>query len=96
MRMIDKLIRRAARSQTTLPLKDRIGKRLRETYYNAEVLYRIDAKTEPLNLDIGSGAGHRVNLLVPEINYNSFYGGYMAKFNLAARLAARGFFINSE
>jgi len=91
MKMIDKLIRRAARSQTTLPLKDRIGKRLRETYYNAEVLYRIDAKTEPLNLEIGDAAGQRVNLLIPEINYNSFYGGYMAKFNLAARLAARGY-----
>lgn len=90
MRVIDKLIRRAARSQTTLPLKDRVGKRLRETYYNAEVLYRIESKTAPLNLAPERGGAARVNLLIPEINFNSFYGGYMAKFNLARKLMDRG------
>lgn len=91
MRSIDKLIRRAASSQTTLPLKDRIGKRLRETYYNAEVLYRIEAKTAPLNVTVDRRASKRVNLLIPEINYNSFYGGYMAKFNLARKLIDHGY-----
>lgn len=91
MRIIDKLIRRTARSQTTLPLKDRIGKKLRETYYNAEALYRIETKTAPLNTAPDGGSGKRVNLLIPEINYNSFYGGYMAKFNLAGKLIERGY-----
>lgn len=93
MKLIDRLIRRAARSQTTLPLKDRIGARLRETYYNAEVLYRIDSKTEPLNIRVDPGAAARVNLLIPEINFNSFYGGYMAKFNLARKLIERGYVV---
>jgi len=91
MRIVDKLIRRAARSQATLPLKDRIGKRLRETYYNAEALYRIDSKTAPLNLRVDRNAVKRINLLIPEINYNSFYGGYMAKFNLARKLVDHGY-----
>lgn len=91
MRIVDRLIRRAARSQATLPLKDRIGKKLRETYYNAEALYRIETKTAPLNIASDSGTGTRVNLLIPEINYNSFYGGYMAKFNLARKLVDRGY-----
>lgn len=91
MRIVDKFIRRAARSQTTLPLKDRIGKRLKETYYNAEVLYRIETKTAPLNIRVDRGAGRRVNLLIPEINFNSFYGGYMAKFNLARKLIEDGY-----
>lgn len=91
MRLVDRLIRRTARAQTTLPLKERLGKRLRETYYNAEVLYRIQDKTAPLNLSINEEAPRRVNLLIPEINFASFYGGYMAKFHLAKKLVAAGY-----
>lgn len=90
MRFIDKLIRTSARSQATLPLKDYLGKKLREIYYNAEVLYRIEDKTRPLKIRIDPAAPRRVNLLVPEINFNSFYGGYMAKFHLARKLAGAG------
>lgn len=91
MRLIDRLIRVSARSQGTLPLKEYFGKKLRETYYNAEVLYRIETKTEPLNLRVDDGAPRRINLLIPEINFNSFYGGYMAKFNLAGKLVEAGY-----
>jgi len=91
MRLVDRLIRRTARAQTTLPLKERLGKRLRETYYNAEVLYRIQDKTAPLNLAVSDEAPRRVNLLIPEINFASFYGGYMAKFHLARKLVAAGY-----
>ncbi|MGA8259313.1 MAG: hypothetical protein WB783_03785, partial [Arenicellales bacterium] len=91
MRLVDKLIRRSARSQATLPLKDYLGKKLKEAYYNAEVLYRIESKTAPLNVRVTRGSPRRVNLLIPEINFNSFYGGYMAKFNLARKLAAAGY-----
>lgn len=90
MRIVDRLIRRAASSQKMLPLKERLGRRLRETYYNAEVLYRIDRKTAPLTLAVEGGAAPRVNLLIPEISYTSLYGGYMAKFNLARKLVERG------
>lgn len=91
MRFIDRLIRSSARAQATLPLKDYVGKKLREVYYNAEVLYRIESKTAPLNLRLAPGSPGRVNLLIPEIDFNSFYGGYMAKFNLARKLAESGY-----
>ena len=32
----------------------------------------------------------RVNLLIPSIDLQHFFGGYIAKLNLARRLAARG------
>ena len=35
-------------------------------------------------------APDRVNLLVPTIDLEHFFGGYIAKFNLARRLAERG------
>lgn len=91
MRIVDRMIRKAARSQATLPIKDRVGKRLREVYYNAEVLYRIDAKTQPLNMKVADDAPSRVNLLIPEISFQSFYGGYMAKLNLARKLTDWGY-----
>lgn len=91
MKIVDRIIRASARSQATLPLKDYLGKKLRETYYNAEVLYRIQDKTEPLTLRIRGDAPRRVNLLLPEINFDSLYGGYMAKFNLARKLIDTGY-----
>jgi len=90
LKIVDDMIRRAARSQVTLPLKDYFGRKLRQTYYNAEVLHRIEAKTEPLNLKVAGSGPERVNLLLPEINFRSFYGGYMAKFHLARKLVASG------
>ncbi len=47
-------------------------------------------KIEPLELDIRDGAPERVNLLVPTIDLEHFFGGYIAKLNLARRLADRG------
>jgi hypothetical protein len=47
-------------------------------------------KIEPLELDIRDGAPARVNLLVPTIDLEHFFGGYIAKLNLARRLADRG------
>lgn len=90
MRIIDKLIRSSARSQATMPLKDYFGRKLREVYYNAEVLHRIESKIQPLNMRITGTAPPRVNLLIPEINFASFYGGYMAKLHLAGKLIEAG------
>ena len=47
-------------------------------------------KIEPLQLSVTEHAPMRVNLLVPTIELNHLFGGYIAKFNLARRLAERG------
>ena len=47
-------------------------------------------KTRPLELSLRADAPPRVNLLVPTIDLRHFFGGYIAKLNLARRLAERG------
>ncbi len=91
MPLFHSLVRKAARAQSLLSLKQRVGTRLRETYYNAEVLRRIEDKIAPLNIQIDPAAPLRVNLILPEIDFRTFYGGYIAKFNLAQRLTDFGY-----
>ncbi len=50
----------------------------------------IAEKIVPLRLAVSDGAPRRVNLLIPSIDLQHFFGGYIGKFNLARRLAARG------
>jgi glycosyltransferase involved in cell wall biosynthesis len=50
----------------------------------------LSGKLQPLELDIRTDAPQRVNLLVPTIDLEHFFGGYIAKLNLARRLADRG------
>ncbi len=76
--------------QSFMGLKDKIGTRLRETYYNASVLHRIEDKIAPITLDIDASAPTRINLLIPHIDFRTFYGGYIAKFNLAQKLMDAG------
>ncbi|MEA3291950.1 MAG: hypothetical protein U9Q71_06595 [Pseudomonadota bacterium] len=90
MSILNRVIRNTVNAQSLLPLKQKVGKRLRETYYNAEVLLRIQDKVRPLNLDQHAGEPARINLIIPEIDFRSFYGGYIAKFNLARRLTEQG------
>ena len=47
-------------------------------------------KLEPLRVAVTDDAPVRVDVLVPTIDLDHFFGGYIGKFNLAARLAARG------
>ncbi|MFL5822905.1 MAG: glycosyltransferase [Solirubrobacteraceae bacterium] len=47
-------------------------------------------KTAPLELAVSDEAPQRVNILIPTIDLEHFFGGYIAKFNLARRLAERG------
>lgn len=89
--LTQKIIRKATGMQSMQGLKDKIGTRLRETYYNASVLHRIEDKIAPLQLDIDANAPVRINLLIPEIDFRTFYGGYIAKFNLAQKLMDKGF-----
>ncbi len=50
----------------------------------------VAAKIAPLELAVSPAAAPRVNLLVPTIDLEHFFGGYIGKFNLAARLARAG------
>jgi glycosyltransferase involved in cell wall biosynthesis len=47
-------------------------------------------KTRPLEIELRDDAPVRVNLLLPTIDLRHFFGGYLAKLNLARRLAERG------
>lgn len=47
-------------------------------------------KLTPLDLAVRGDAPERVNLLIPTIDLEHFFGGYIGKFNLALRLAERG------
>ncbi|MBV9193483.1 MAG: glycosyltransferase [Solirubrobacterales bacterium] len=47
-------------------------------------------KVAPLALAVREQAPRRVNVLIPTIDLEHFFGGYIAKLNLARRLAERG------
>jgi glycosyltransferase involved in cell wall biosynthesis len=50
----------------------------------------IEMKIAPLVLAPSDDAPSRVNLLIPTIDLEHFFGGYIGKFNLARRLAEQG------
>jgi hypothetical protein len=56
----------------------------------APAAHAAAAKIEPLALACSPAAPARVNLLVPTIDLDHFFGGYIAKFNLAYRLTRAG------
>jgi glycosyltransferase involved in cell wall biosynthesis len=57
---------------------------------DAAVVRSIAGKIAPLDLAPSGRAPERLNLLIPTIDLPHFFGGYIAKFNLARRLAQRG------
>jgi Glycosyl transferase family 2 len=60
----------------------------RESSYPA--VGRIAAKIAPLELAVRDDGPERINLLIPTFDLTHLFGGYIAKFNLARRLAERG------
>jgi WsaF, C-terminal domain/WsaF, N-terminal domain len=50
----------------------------------------VAEKVAPLVLAVRDDAPDRLNILIPTIDLEHFFGGYIAKFNLARRLAERG------
>jgi glycosyltransferase involved in cell wall biosynthesis len=50
----------------------------------------VAQKTQPLELAISASAPRRLNVLIPTIDLEHFFGGYIAKLNLARALARRG------
>jgi len=87
--MMKRLISSFSRSSLSLPLR-KLVRKARETYYNSEVLDRLERKTSPVPLNVAATEPRRINILIPEIDFASFFGGYIAKFNLAKRLSDRG------
>lgn len=67
-------------------------KRVSTPDYPARMPHSVLAdKIAPLRLEKDLAAPRRVNLLVPEINFENFFGGYLGKFNFARKLAEAGF-----
>ena len=56
----------------------------------ATAVRAVAAKIAPLTLAPAASEPVRINLLIPTIDLEHLFGGYIAKFNLARRLAARG------
>jgi glycosyltransferase involved in cell wall biosynthesis len=54
------------------------------------VAMAIADKIAPLRFAVSDEAPVRINLLIPSVDLEHFFGGYIAKFNLAAALARRG------
>ncbi len=65
--------------------------KLRAMLYDASAAQRIEDKIAPITLKIDPDAPVRVNFLIPEISFRTFFGGYIAKFNLAQKLMDAGF-----
>jgi glycosyltransferase involved in cell wall biosynthesis len=51
---------------------------------------QIAAKIAPLELTVLDDGPRRINILIPTIDLEHFFGGYIGKLNLARRLAERG------
>ena len=57
-------------------------------------LERVEAITQkiaPLSVRVTPEAPRRVNLMIPTIDFNYVFGGYITKFHLARTLAAEGY-----
>jgi glycosyltransferase involved in cell wall biosynthesis len=50
----------------------------------------LERRIEPLELAVSERAPERVNLLIPTIDLKHLFGGYIAKYNLARKLAEKG------
>jgi len=50
----------------------------------------LEQRIEPLELTVDEGVPERVNLLIPTIDLKHLFGGYIAKYNLARKLAETG------
>jgi hypothetical protein len=67
------------------------GRKIMEEYYTNEAVHRVVAeKIAPLNLRISNDEPQRFNIFIPEIDFGSFFGGYIAKFNFARKLVENG------
>jgi hypothetical protein len=61
-----------------------------ERRVESEQVRSVAAKISPLAVEVTDRAPPRLNLLIPTIDLQHLFGGYIGKFNLAARLADHG------
>ena len=61
-----------------------------ERRVESEQVRSVAAKIAPLAIEVTNRAPPRLNLLIPTIDLQHLFGGYIGKFNLAARLADHG------
>jgi len=88
--MLTRFIAYGARTGLLRPVLD-FARRVMTDYYTNEALHRIVAeKIAPLNAEVSATEPLRINILIPEIDFRSFYGGYIAKFNFARKLVENG------
>ena len=67
------------------------GRKVMQEYYTNEAIHRVVAeKIAPMNLSISDTEPQRFNIFIPEIDFGSFFGGYIAKFNFARKLVENG------
>ena len=67
------------------------GRKIMQEYHTNEAVHRVVAeKIAPLNLRISDTEPLRFNIFIPEIDFGSFFGGYIAKFNFARKLVENG------
>jgi glycosyltransferase involved in cell wall biosynthesis len=52
--------------------------------------HEVAQKIAPLELSVSDSAPQRINVLIPTIDLEHFFGGYITKLNLARRLAEQG------
>ncbi len=57
------------------------------SYAHADLQKRL----QPLRLQVRSDQPRKINLLIPEINFDFLFGGYLAKFKLAEKLSDAGY-----
>ena len=50
----------------------------------------IQRMIEPIELSVSAREPERVNVLIPTVDLKHLFGGYIAKFNLARKLAEGG------
>lgn len=73
-----------------MPALAGVKAKLRAALYDTSAAQRVAEKIAPIPLNIDASHPVRVNLLLPEINFRTFFGGYIAKFHLAQKLADAG------
>jgi hypothetical protein len=89
-KMLTRFIAYGARTGLLRPVLD-FARKVMTDYYTNEALHRIVAeKTAPLKAITSSEEPLRINIFIPEIDFRSFYGGYIAKFNFARKLVENG------
>jgi hypothetical protein len=67
------------------------GRKIMEEYQTNEAIHRTVAeKIAALNLRVSESEPQRFNIFIPEIDFGSFFGGYIAKFNFARKLLENG------